>query len=199
MKRIGSKDNPRSGHDQVDVEVWTLRKFKKHELVFVPESTQVLCQHFTANRSVIVKNMIDAEHKKPMLLDGRIRANASPDSKTSFCLFWMVGATDDAKKVNMQRSYVDTTCEVKMKIADTGVDLQQFWSKTDMPSVQVLTNPAAIQAHTQLLTTDDQDVAKLVQKEADAKAAVAAKPKSADGAKGKEGTKPEPKAKRPKQ
>ena len=111
----------------------------------------------------------------------------------------MVGATDDAKKVNMQRSYVDTMCDVNMKIIGTGVNLHQSWSETDLPSIPVLINPDAIQAHTQLLTTDDQDVAKLVQKEADAKAAVAAKPKSADGAKGKEGTKPDPKAKRPKQ
>ena len=75
-----------------------------------------------------------------------------------------------------------------MKIVGTGVDLHQLWSENDMPSVPVLTSPDAIQAHTQLLTTDDKDGAKLLKKEADAKAAIAAKHKSANSAEGKEGT-----------
>ena len=188
VKRVGSNGNTQNRDDQVDVEVWTLRKFKKHELVIVPETTQVLCQHFTASRSAVAKNMVDADSKKPMLLDGKVRANALPDSKTSCCVYWMISASDDAKKVNMQRSYVDTTCEVKMKIADTGVDINQLWSETDMPSIPVLINPDVIQAHTQLLTTDDKDVAKVLKKEADAKAAIAAKSKTAKDAKGEEGT-----------
>ena len=149
-----------------------------------------------------------------MLLDGRIRANTSPDAKSSFCVYWLIGTNDDAKKVNMQRSYVDTTCEVNMKIVGTGVDLHQLWSETDMPSVPVLINPDAIQAHTQLLTTDDKDAAKLLKKQTDEKADIAAKHKSANSAECKEGTttdgskrvlnlsgskvKPGPDAKRPK-
>ena len=63
--------------DSIDIEVWTLRKFEKHELVLVPETTQVLCQHFTGFRSAIAKNMDDAESKSRCCLtagSGQMRA-----------------------------------------------------------------------------------------------------------------------------
>ena len=113
--------------------------------------------------SVVVQNTLhaDSSERRPMILDGRIRANPMPDAKSSFALYWMVPATEDAKSINMTRSYVKTKCEVKMTAEDHGLSWSQHWSETDMPSVPVLLNPKAIDANTQLLAGVDARMQKI--------------------------------------
>ena len=153
--------------ESVSYEVWTLRKFKAEELVLLPGSTQLLTRHYTAGRSVVVQNTLDFESKedRPLILDGRIRANPMPDSKSSFSLYWMVAHTDVVKHINMVRSYVKTTCEVKMETEDQSLNWYQYWSETDMPSVPVLLNPKAIDANTQLLAGVDAKMQKIIEKD----------------------------------
>ena len=114
----------RTKAETVSYELWTLQKIKAKKLILVPDSTQILSRHYTAQRSVIIKNTVDytsTEAGRQLMMDGRVRANPTSESKHSFCLYWMVQITDDKNLVNMERTYVNTTCEVKMSIGDQDV------------------------------------------------------------------------------
>ena len=133
----------------------------------MPDSTQMLSRHFTAARSCVVKNTNDPTESqtRPILLDGRVRASPTAESKSSFALHWLISVTEDAKEANMERAYMETTCEVKMKISDHDIDYYQWWDRTDMPSVPVLLNPKAIAEHTQLVVKDDKAAQKIMEKD----------------------------------
>ena len=156
----------RTKAETISYELWTLQKIKAKKLILVPDSTQILSRHYTAQRSVIIKNTVDytsTEAGRRLMMDGRVRANPTSESKHSFCLYWMVQTTDDKSLASVERAYVNTTCEVKMSIGDQNVNVSQSQGAADMPSVPVLINPRPIPAHVQILAGVDANMQKLIE------------------------------------
>ena len=163
----------RTKAETISYELWTLQEIKAKKLILVPDSTQMLSRHYTAQRSVIIKNTVDytsTEAGRRLMMDGRVRANPTSESKHSFCLYWMVQITDDKNLVNMERTYVNTTCEVNMSIGDQNVIMRKSWGANDMPSVPVLINPRPIPAHVQILAGVDANMQKLIENDEKKKA-----------------------------
>ena len=125
-------------------EVWTQREFKAKTLILVPESTELKPRFFTQNRSVICKNTNDltCSDKRPFVIDGRVRGNPTEDSKTSFCLFWLVARTSMNKQVNLSLKYSTAVVDATLTVGD--VSMKPHWGKDDLPSIPCLINESEI-------------------------------------------------------
>ena len=151
-------------------EVWTQKAFKPLELMFLPQATEIKARFYTMARSVIAKNTLDAasKDKRPFVIDGRVRGNPSPDSKSKFGLFWLVQRLekdDPAKKdINMTLQY--TTFGFKGTLGMGGGKYEKYDVDADaMPEIGMLVNPNKIPAHTRLLAAEDQAIKELLEKQ----------------------------------
>ena len=148
-----------------DFEVWTLKVFKPGELVFLPESGEVKSRFYTVNRSVVVRNTTDPSYKKgdrPYCIDGRVRGNPSPDSKSRFSLFWVVQRVPTGTThINMVLKRV--TCSIQASISFDGEDIPCNWPAESLPIVPVMTNAEKINKHTRLMIEEDGEVRELDQ------------------------------------
>jgi hypothetical protein len=148
-------------------EVWTLREFKANSLVLVPETTEIKPRFYTNNRSAIAKNTVDpmSLDKRPFVLDGRVRANPSSDSKSKFGLFWVVQRSTEPndKEVNMDLVY--TTCSLKATLHIGEKIITQDWNQDDLPSLPVLMNVKKIPKHTRLVAKEDMELKRLVEQQ----------------------------------
>ena len=148
-------------------EVWTKRAFKPHEIMFIPDTTEIKPRFYTCNRSAIAKNTIDpsSTDKRPFVLDGRVRGNPAPDSKSKFTLFWVVqrAEKDEHKLINMQLEY--TRFEVNASVTIGDKVIPQKWASDELPSIPVMLNPNKVAAHTRLLAKEDKDIKDLYEKQ----------------------------------
>lgn len=145
------------------VEVWTARKFKAHELMLAPETTEFKDKYWTGNRAVIAGNtetlnpVRDRSMPKSILCDGRLRATLDKSGR-GFALFWLVEHAETLKTANL----VLHTAESQQTSTITlpgGKVVTKKWATDDLPQLQIMTNPKAINANVQLLCAPD---AKLV-------------------------------------
>ena len=153
-----------------NIEIYTLKDFKAGAIRFAPESYEMKPRHYTAGRSAIVRNTDVSTDRRPMVLDGRVRASPGEDSKSSFALFWVVQRAlladkDALKTVNLDLVYSQLELSAEFEIDE--YKIKADGDADDMPSIPVLINPKAIKKHTRLVTKEDADLKKLT--EADAK------------------------------
>jgi len=149
------------------IEVWTKKPFKAGELAFVPHATEVKPRFYTAGRSTIAKNTADPVSKdtRPFVIDGRIRGNPAPDTKSKCALFWLVQRldTDEAaakKHINMELKYVSVGIKGTFHIGDKPEKFDV--DKSEMPKIAIMTNPKTVAANTRLLVAEDQEVKDLL-------------------------------------
>ena len=145
-----------------EIEVWTMRDFKPGALKFAPETCEIKPRHWTAGRSAIAKNISVGAERRPLVLDGRVRA--APMGKSSFALFWVVQrAPSKDKGINM--SLVYSTMTIKTKLAIDDVEISGDAGEEDNPSIPVLVNLKGVKKHTRLIAPEDADMKKLLEKE----------------------------------
>ena len=148
-------------------EVWTLKAFKPGELVFVPETSEIKPRFYTVGRSVIARNTADPTFNKgsrPFVIDGRVRGNPAPDSKTAFSLFWLVQRVGaDAPDVNMVVKHVTCNIQASIKLGDRNMPCT--WPATSLPEIPVMTNVGKLAKHTRLIVSEDQDVKALFEQQ----------------------------------
>ena len=191
-------------------EVWSMRDFNPGQLVLVPESVEIKPRFYTLDRSTICKNTTDPVTKRPLVIDGRVRANPNhppaPQGATtsqqgatqSFSLFWLVERTPDPREANMTQ--VHTRMNVKIDIWGGPKRVEKALAEDDFPSVPLLMNARKITKHTRIVAVEDKEVKKLHEAQQKDIAAQKSEQQKDDGkrkaeAKEGEGSKPKKKAK----
>ena len=152
------------------IEIWTMKDFKAGAIKFAPQSFEIKPRHWTAGRSAIVKNTEHGSDRRPMVLDGRVRAAPGDDSKSKFALFWVVQRASASEKaemklVNMELVYTKLTVDASFQIGDETVEVKKDGADKS-PCIPILVNPKAIKKHTRLLAKEDADLKKLTEQDA---------------------------------
>ena len=131
--------------------------------MLAPESHEIKPRHGTAGRSAIVKNSAHGTDRRPMVIDGRVRA--APSSKSSFALFWLVQRCSDKKDpaINLELTYTHAHLKLNLKFDIDGKKSSFAMENdaADMPSIPILVNPAKIKKHSRLVVKEDLELKKL--------------------------------------
>ena len=185
-------------------EAWSMKDFSAGQLVLVPESVEIKARFFTQDRSAICKNTKDPQSLRPLVIDGRVRANPNPSAQPgssgattsqqgqgqgasqSFSLFWLVERVADPKEANMSLRY--SAMSMKIDVWGGLKRVEKALSEGDCPSVPLLINDKKIAKHTRILAVEDLGIKKMhdeQQKEIAAKKSEQLKQQKDDGGKRK--------------
>ena len=168
----------RSLHDKGNgVEVWTARDFAAGAILLSPLGPEIKDRHFTTVRATFVRdsqnhNMLN----KPLMLDGRTRANPDPEQGYSaFSLFFAVERTDEKAKVNLLKGQMVPQVTIdfqplegSMKATPKAIKHDGL-SPTVIPPIPVLYNPKKVLARVRLWTFNDGDLKVMREKELEEK------------------------------
>ena len=141
-------------------ELWAKRDFKANELIFAPLVSQVKDSHLTlaANASVGLPKHGRGAHPDPkqsIALDGRTKQIlASPGHVDAVehkgILFFAVSRTSEKEKCNMSLESITWSHQITINMPFKKQKTKAEWEQHELPTIPVLLNKKAIQAHTRL-------------------------------------------------
>ena len=142
-------------------ELWTKRAFAEKEILFAPLSSQLKETHLMAiaNAAVGLPKHGRGSHPEhqALALDGRSRSRIAVKDTIDGLehrgnLFWIVGRTSKAKEANMVLESSSFEQKVTIVLPDNKKrKLTSEWGSSEMPTIPILMNKKAIEAHTRLM------------------------------------------------
>ena len=141
-------------------ELWTLKPFPAHELIFAPLGNQLKDTHLMVNANAVVTLPKHGRGAHPehgnLAIDGRghtvlAETGVLDDTQHRGNLFWLVQRTSDMKHANMVLETVAWEHKVTLTLQPLKKKKHTVgWGSSELPGVPVLLNKKPLKAHTRL-------------------------------------------------